>query len=78
MPKEIKKPSSKKEIRNLIALKLEKALLKYKPLLGDKKFAGRIKKAAKLFGEGLETKKIVLKQKTVVVKQKLNKDGLKD
>jgi hypothetical protein len=42
---------SKKEARKQIALKLETALPELRMALGEKKFADRVKKAAKILGE---------------------------
>lgn len=61
MAKAIKKLSKKKEIKTAVALKIEKALLKYKPAIGDKKFAKLLKQATKLFSTeilGIEKKNV--------------------
>jgi hypothetical protein len=49
--------SDKKEARKKVALLLENALAELKPELGEKKFAKRIEKAARLITEGLEDEK---------------------
>ncbi|WP_295129290.1 hypothetical protein [uncultured Chitinophaga sp.] len=55
--------SDRKETRKKVALLLENALAELKPELGEKKFAKRIEKAAKLIAEGLEDEKAAEKPK---------------
>jgi hypothetical protein len=52
---EKKKLTSKVTILNEIAAQLSQALSTLKESLGEKKFDKRIKKAAKLFAEGIKT-----------------------
>lgn len=47
--KKISAKTSKKETRQEIVSKLETAMGYLKPILGEKKFANRVKKASKLF-----------------------------
>jgi hypothetical protein len=58
----------KKELKKQLADKIETALPELKDMLGEKKFANRIKKAAKLLMEGLHKEDLVNKKKQQVKK----------
>jgi hypothetical protein len=53
---EKKSKRAKKEFKKMLAGKIESALPEIKTRLGEKKFQRRIKKAAKLFVQGLDDK----------------------
>lgn len=55
MAKEQKKTSAK-GVRKDIEQLLEKSLVQLKEMLGEKKFSGRVKKAARLLSEGVVVK----------------------
>lgn len=63
------KSNSKKKTRKQVQKKLEMALASLKPLLGEKKFKSRVKKAGKILTNGL--KKNLPENNTVVTTKPL-------
>src|SRR4051812_29149009 len=53
----------KKELKHQLADKMEAALPELREMLGDKKFANRVKKAAKLLMEGLHKEDVAKNKK---------------
>lgn len=70
--KDVKPISRKKELYQQLITQLATSLPGLKEILGDKKFENRIKKAAKLLGEGIKEKapKKVKQEKKKVSKKK--------
>jgi hypothetical protein len=52
---------TKKELKNQLADKMQTALPELREMLGEKKFANRVKKAAKLLMEGLHKEDVAKK-----------------
>lgn len=72
-----KKIPGKKELTKQLADKMETALPELRELLGEKKFANRLRKAAKLLMEGLHKQDVPKGKKQPVAKATTKKPDVK-